>query len=131
MYIDIRCDDLSTPANGEIMSCSSDMVGVGYEGDTCSFTCNTGYELTGSDTRTCQSNGSWSSTDISCKRGIMFFKTNFSITMYYIAKSLSMRHVANIVGVIRVYTVEHECLCYCVYKYMYIYAVVSNGIWKL
>ena len=23
--------------------------------DTCSFTCNTGYELTGSDTRTCQS----------------------------------------------------------------------------
>ena len=69
MYIDIRCDDLSTPANGEIMSCSSDMVGVGYEGDTCSFTCNTGYELTGSDTRTCQSNGSWSGTDNVCRRG--------------------------------------------------------------
>ena len=69
LIIDIRCDNLSTPANGEIMSCSSGRVGVGYEGDTCSFICNTGYELTGSDTRTCQSNGSWSGTDDVCIRG--------------------------------------------------------------
>ena len=51
------------------MSCSSGRVGVGYEGDTCSFTCNTGYELTGSDTRTCQSDGSWSGSDNVCRRG--------------------------------------------------------------
>ena len=51
------------------MSCSSGRVGVGYEGDTCSFTCNTGYELTGSDTRTCQSDGNWSGTDAVCRRG--------------------------------------------------------------
>ena len=51
------------------MSCSSGRIGVGYEGDTCSFTCNTGYELTGSDTRTCQSDGSWSGTDVICSRG--------------------------------------------------------------
>ena len=68
--LDIRCDDLSAPANGVIMSCSSGTVGVGYEGDACSFTCNTGYELTGSDTRTCQSNGSWSGSDVTCNRGI-------------------------------------------------------------
>jgi len=42
------------------MSCSSGRVGVGYERDTCRFTCNTGYNLTGSDSRTCQSDGSWS-----------------------------------------------------------------------
>ncbi|XP_065899833.1 uncharacterized protein [Dysidea avara] len=66
--IDIQCDDLSAPSNGEITSCSSDRVGVGYEGDTCNFTCNTGYELTGSDTRTCQSDGSWSGTESMCKR---------------------------------------------------------------
>ena len=70
IYVDIQCDNLSTPANGEITSCSSGRVGVGYEGDTCSFTCNTGYELTGSDTRTCQSNGSWSGSDDVCRRGI-------------------------------------------------------------
>jgi len=38
-------------------------------GDTCSFTCNTGYELTGSDTRTCQNDGSWSGSETMCKRG--------------------------------------------------------------
>ena len=69
IIIDIRCDNLSTPSNGE-MSCSSGRVGVGYEGDTCSFTCNTGYELTGSDTRTCQSNGDWSDSEFACKESM-------------------------------------------------------------
>ena len=40
---------------------------MGYEGDSCSFTCNTGYELAGSDTRTCQSDGSWSNSDVECR----------------------------------------------------------------
>ena len=40
---------------------------MGYEGDTCSFTCNTGYELTGSDNRTCQSDGSWSGSESVCE----------------------------------------------------------------
>ena len=51
------------------MSCSSGRVGVSYAGDTCSFICNTGYELIDSDTRTCQSNGSWTGTDVMCSRG--------------------------------------------------------------
>ncbi|XP_065917365.1 uncharacterized protein [Dysidea avara] len=36
-----------------------------YE-DTCNFKCNTGYELTGSPQRTCQSDGSWSGSPLSC-----------------------------------------------------------------
>ena len=67
--IEIRCDTLLAPANGEIISCRSGRVGVGYEEDTCSFTCNTGYELISTDTRTCQSNGSWSGSDNVCRRG--------------------------------------------------------------
>ena len=47
---------------------TSDNATMGYEGDTCSFTCNTGYELTGSDARTCQSDGRWSGSDV-CRRG--------------------------------------------------------------
>ena len=70
IVIDTPCNNLSAPANGEILSCSSGRVGVGYEGDTCSFTCITGYELTGSDTRTCQSDGSWSGSNVTCNRGI-------------------------------------------------------------
>ena len=64
-----ECTQLSVPANGRTVSCSSGTAGMGFEGDTCSFTCNTGYELTGSDTRTCQSNGSWSSSDVVCREG--------------------------------------------------------------
>ncbi|XP_065899331.1 uncharacterized protein [Dysidea avara] len=68
VIFDIQCDNLTAPSNGEISSCSSGSIRVGYEGDTCSFTCNTGYELTGSDTRTCQSDGSWSGTETMCRR---------------------------------------------------------------
>jgi len=65
----IQCDNLTAPSNGEITSCSSGSMGVDYEGDTCSFACNTGYELTGSDIRTCQSDGTWSGSGVVCKKG--------------------------------------------------------------
>ena len=66
MYIEIRCD---IPANAKSVSCSSGRIGVAYEQETCIFMCNTGYELTGSDTRTCQNDGSWSGSDDICRRG--------------------------------------------------------------
>ena len=52
-------------------------------GDSCSFTCNTGYELTGSDTRTCQSDASWSGSDVTCIRGkcLVIFRTVY-VTKY-------------------------------------------------
>ena len=68
--IELQCDELKSPVAN--VSCGSERIDeVGYEGDTCSFTCNTGYELTGSATRTCQSNGSWSGSDDVCRRGNM------------------------------------------------------------
>ena len=60
---------LTNPHNGMINCLLGDDGVPSYE-DTCSFTCNTGYELTGSDTRTCQSNGNWSGSDDVCRRGI-------------------------------------------------------------
>ena len=53
-----------------VSSCNSDN-GDGYEGDTCSFTCNTGYELSGSSTRICQSDGNWNGTGIMCRRDVL------------------------------------------------------------
>ena len=44
-------------------------MGVAYVGDTCSFTCNAGYELTDSDTRKCKTDGVWSRNDDVCRRG--------------------------------------------------------------
>ena len=54
--------------NGGILCTLMSGISPSYE-DTCDATCNTGYELTGSDIRTCQSDGSWSGTDTMCIRG--------------------------------------------------------------
>ena len=51
------------------MTCSLGDDGVPSYEDTCSFTCNTGYVLTGSDTRTCHSDGSWSGSETMCRKG--------------------------------------------------------------
>ena len=67
VYI-VQCSRLSAPASGIIFCSLRNDPLLSYE-DTCSFTCNTGYELTGSDNRTCQSNGSWSGSDVVCRRG--------------------------------------------------------------
>ena len=64
----VNCSSLDYPNNGMINCSLGDDVVPSHE-DTCNFTCNTGYELTGSDTRTCQSNGSWSGTESMCERG--------------------------------------------------------------
>ena len=69
MYFTIvNCLALSNPENG-IIDCSLRDDGIPSYEDTCSFTCNTGYELTANDTRTCQSNGSWNGSDDVCRRG--------------------------------------------------------------
>jgi len=50
------------PQNG-VLSCLTET--YLFE-DTCNFTCNAGYELTGSSLRACQADGSWSGSPVSC-----------------------------------------------------------------
>ena len=64
----VNCSALTDPNNGVVNCSLGDDEIPSYE-DTCSFTCNTGYELNSSDTRTCQSDGSWSGSDAICQRG--------------------------------------------------------------
>jgi len=64
----VICPSLADLSDGAI-SCSLGNDGVPSYEDTCSFTCNTGYELTGSNIKTCQSDGSWSGTQTICSRG--------------------------------------------------------------
>ena len=67
----VQCPVLSNPMNGDMYCLLMDGIMAPSYGEICTFACNTGYELTGSDTRTCQSNGSWNGTDTICKRGII------------------------------------------------------------
>ena len=64
----VACPSLAKPINGAI-TCSLGDDGVPSYEDTCSFTCNTGYDLTGYDIWTCQSDGSWSYSEVICVRG--------------------------------------------------------------
>lgn len=56
---------LTDPANGA-MSCTLQVAGAPVDGDTCNFTCDDGYDLTGSAMRTCGSSGNWSGDDAVC-----------------------------------------------------------------
>jgi len=62
------------PNNGMINCLLGDDGVPSYE-DTCIFTCNTGYELTGSDIRICQSNGNWSGSEAVCRRGMFMIES--------------------------------------------------------
>jgi len=64
------CEPLTDPTNGAI-NCELGGNGVPTVGDTCSYTCNDDYELTGNEMRTCQSDGSWSGNDNACSRGVL------------------------------------------------------------
>ena len=65
----MSCSSLVDPSNGRI-NCSLGDDGVPSYEDTCIFKCNTGYELISNNTRTCQSDGSWSGRDGVCRRGM-------------------------------------------------------------
>ena len=76
----VSCPSLDNPINGMIDCSLGDDGAPSYE-DTCSFTCNTGYVLTGSDTRTCQSDGSWSGNSTMCSRGEWFYVVHIGLSV--------------------------------------------------
>ena len=68
MLLLVTCLSLTRPTNGMI-SCLLGGNGDPDPGENCTFTCNGGYQLMGSGTRTCQNSGNWSGSDAICSRG--------------------------------------------------------------
>ncbi|KAL9960408.1 hypothetical protein ACROYT_G033860 [Oculina patagonica] len=58
--LNVNCPKLIAPANGSLQSCSN------LPGKSCHFSCNKGYNLTGSPTRTCNNNATWTGTQPQC-----------------------------------------------------------------
>ena len=65
-YIAVDCGSLSDPGNGIVDASNTTFM------NTATYTCNTGYNLTGDTTRTCQANGTWSGT-AACARKLIVF----------------------------------------------------------
>ncbi len=63
----VDCGTLSDPGNGTVNAPTTTFM---Y---TATYNCNTGYNLTGDMTRTCQANGTWSGTDPTCTRKLIVF----------------------------------------------------------
>ena len=56
----VSCGSLSSPSNGSVSQPDTTYTGV------ATFSCNTGYNRSGAETRTCQANASWSGSSPTC-----------------------------------------------------------------
>ena len=82
------CPSLLSPANGRVI------VGSVNVGGTATYSCNTGYTLSGSSSRTCQSSGAWSESAPTCQAGeldIFFINLSFSYSFCF-SSSMSRSH---------------------------------------
>ena len=80
---DFTCSPLEEPENGTIACTRSGFV----VGDVCTIRCDDGFDLVGSDTRTCLGNQTWSGEEATCVPGGPYckiihcrdFKTQFPL----------------------------------------------------
>ena len=58
----VECGSLTDPANGSV----NHTAGTTF-GQTANYSCNTGYNLVGDSTRTCNATGKWSGSEPTCE----------------------------------------------------------------
>ena len=61
----VNCNALSDPANGQVSTNRTTF------GETATYICNTGYNLVGDSTRTCEAAGQWSGSEPTCERMLL------------------------------------------------------------
>ena len=75
LILTVDCGNLTDPANGKVDHSAGTTVG-----QTATYSCNTGYNLVGDSTRTCQASGNWSGSAHTCA-GIQAY-TQKHVNMY-------------------------------------------------
>ena len=58
----VDCGTLTNQANGQVSYTAGTTLG-----QTATYSCNTGYNLVGDGTRTCQATGNWSGSEPTCE----------------------------------------------------------------
>ena len=72
----VDCGSLSDPDNGSVNHTAGTTLG-----QTATYSCNTGYNLVGDSTRTCQATGIWSGSAPTCQG--MLYVINGSLILSY------------------------------------------------
>ena len=79
----VDCGNLTDPANARVT-----LNGTTTFGQTATYSCNTGYNLVGDSTRTCQATGEWSRSSPTCQGLLLngsdftcIFKTGIFLTL--------------------------------------------------
>jgi len=63
----VDCNALNDPANGQVNHTSGTTFG-----ETATYSCNTGYNLVGDNTRTCEATGNWSGSAPTCQSMLLY-----------------------------------------------------------
>ena len=82
------CGALSNPVNGSVHYTNgqvSNTAGTTF-GQTATYSCNTGYNLIGDNTRTCQATGVWSGSAPTCQ-GVLLL-THMCACAYVVGASI-------------------------------------------
>ena len=86
----MNCDTLTKPANGQVSH-----TGGTIFGQTATYSCNTGYELVGDNTRMCQATGVWSENAPIC-HGMFLLK----LDCYTVSKNITQNaHITQFTNV--------------------------------
>ena len=62
LILTVDCGTLTDPDNGSVNHTAGTTVG-----QTATYSCNTGYNLVGDSTHTCQASGNWSGSEPTCQ----------------------------------------------------------------
>ena len=76
------CGSLTDPANGQV-----DLTSGTTFGQTVTYSCNTGYNLVGDSTHTCQATGEWSGSVPTCEGMLHYFvKIRIGVSQQWLVK---------------------------------------------
>ena len=81
----VDCGSLTDPANGQV-----DLTSGTIFRQTATYSCNTGYNLVGDSTRTCQATGVWSGSAPTCEG--MLLKDDLTVDSIHVY-SMNMHNI--------------------------------------
>ena len=70
----VGCSNLANPVNGQVSHTAGTILG-----QTATYSCNTGYNLVGGSTRTCQNTGVWSGSAPTCSCMLLLYTPHVSM----------------------------------------------------